>query len=244
MILRTLLIALWLAAGAAVLAGLYWLFLNTPESNVLMLTASAVLMVLMVLIAALVANVAVLLALGEALRTSIPSGARRIGWFMVAAVPVALLIWAINMGDAWVARRSGEISAWFIAQFGWADISPLFAFERYVSAWLRWVLLPVAALAALASLLRRGTDGPRRRWLAATWHWRTLLIATLAFAILVALPWQAASWQPRGLPPTWIEPTVAALRLAMVAVLIAIGYAVIVMTATRQTVQGSTHVEQ
>jgi hypothetical protein len=244
MIRRTLLIAVWLAIGAAVLAGLYWLFLNTPESNVLMLIASAVLVTLIVMIAAVVANVAVLLALGGTLKTSIPSGARRSGWFIVAAVPVALLIWIISMGDAWVARRSGEISAWFIAQFGWADISPLFAAHRYLSAWLRWVMLPVAALAALASLLHRGDGEPRRRWLAPAWHWRTLLMATLAFVALVVLPWQAASWQPQGLPPTWIQPTVAAIRLATVAALIALGFAIIVMTVTRHTVQVSTHAEQ
>jgi hypothetical protein len=242
-IYRTLLVGLWLGGGAAVLAALYWAFLITPESNVLMLAVSALLAILLVATAAVVVNVAVLLALGGSLNESVRSGARRIGWFLVAAVPVALLVWAIMLGDAWVARRSGEISAWFIAQLGWADITPLFTAQSYVSIWLRWVLLPVAALAALASFLQRDA-AVRRRWLRATWHWRTLLVATLAFVLLVALPWRAAFWQPQGLPPTWIEPTVAGIRLAFVATLTALGFAIIVVTTAMQTVQVSSHVKE
>lgn len=243
MITRTALVALWVAMGAVLLAALYWAFLSTPESNVLMLITSALLVVLMIAVAGLVANVAVLLALGGALKTSVTSGARRIAWFVVAAAPVALVIWAITLGDAWVARRSGEISAWFIASFGWADITPLFTAHRYLSAWLRWVVLPVAALAALASLLRTGADD-RRPWFRAMWRWRTLLGATLAFVLLIALPWRAASWQPSGLPPTWIEPAVAGIRLVTVAVLAAIGSAIIVMISVRESVKAPIHAEK
>lgn len=242
MIRRTLLVASWLAAGAALVAALYWLFLNTPESNVLMLSVSALLVLLMIALAATVANVAVLIALGGPLGSSVAVGARRAGWCLVVAVPLAALIWVVLLGDAWVARHAGEISAWFIARSGWADITPLFTAQRYVSVWLRWVLLPVAALAALASFLRRDTDG-RRGWLRATWCWRTLLIATLAFVVLVVLPWRAAFWRPEGLPHTWIEPTIAAAKLAVVAALMAIGFAIMVVAAARHAFQSSHHVE-
>jgi hypothetical protein len=240
---RTLLVASWLGGGAAVLGAIYWAFLNTSESNVLMLVVSAVLAILMVAVAGVVVNVAVLLALGGALPASVKSGARRIGWFVVAAVPVAMLVWAIMLGDAWVTRRSGEISAWFIARFDWDDITPLFTAQRYFSTWLRWVLLPVAALAALTAILQRDA-AVAGRWLRATWHWRTLLIATLAFVLLVVLPWRAAFWQPQGLPPTWIEPTVAGIRLVFVATLMALGFAIIVVTTAMQTLQVSSHVKE
>jgi hypothetical protein len=238
---RTLRVAAWLAAGAAVLAALYWLFLNTPESNALMLTISALLALLLVAASAVVVNVALLLAVGHAFLASLRTGVGRIGWFLVVAAPAGLLVWAIMLGDTWVARRSGEISAWFIAQFGWADVTPLFTAISYLSIWLRWVLIPVAALAVLTSLVERETT--RRRW-RAMWDWRTLLPATIAFAVLVALPWRGAYWRPEGLPPTWVEPAAAGLRLALVAALIALGFAIIVVTTAGRTVQVVTHVKE
>jgi hypothetical protein len=240
---RTVVVALWIGAGAALLAALFWGFINTPESNASMLAVSALLAIAIVAAAAVVVNVAVLLALGGSFNASLRSGARRIGWSLVAAAPLALLVWTVTLADAWVAQRSGEISAWFIARFGWADITPLFAAQRVLSTWLRWVFLPVAALAALSSFLT--TDAAaRRRWVHATWHWRTLLVATLAFGLLVVLPWRAAFWRPVGLPPTWVEPAAAGLRLALVAALIALGLAIIIVTTARQAMRGSAHVKE
>jgi hypothetical protein len=242
MIRRTLVIAVWLAVGAALLGGLYWLFLNTPESNALTLTASALLVMLIVATAAIVANVAVLLALGGTVLSSLRPATRYGGWFLAVAFPASAIVWAITLGESWTAQRSGEISAWFIAQVGWSDITPFFTAERYISVWLRWVLVPVASTALLASRLAPA-DGARRRWLAGIWHWRTLAIATLAFVMLVALPWRAAFWRTAGLPPTWIEPAVAVIRLTIVTMLIAIGFAVMVMASARQITQATNHAE-
>jgi hypothetical protein len=242
MIRQTVRLAVWLGGGAAVVGGLYWSFLNTPEANLLTLTFSAILVVLMMTVAALVVNVATLLALGSPVRSSVVAGARRSVAVVVVSVPVLALIWLINRGDAWVASRSGEISAWFIAKVGWADISPLFRTQMYLSIWLRWVLLPVTALAALAVWLRHGRHAiVTPRWVRAAWHWRTLLIATLAFVLLIAYPWRAAVWRPQGLPPTWIEPVLAAVRLAVVVVSMAIGAAVVIMTIARQTERMTSH---
>jgi hypothetical protein len=70
-VVNTLLIAAWLATGAAVVGGLFWAFLNTPESNVFTLVLSAVLALLMIAIAAIVVNVAVLVALDWPFRKSL-----------------------------------------------------------------------------------------------------------------------------------------------------------------------------
>jgi hypothetical protein len=107
-VVNTLLIAVWLATGSAVVGGLFWAFLNTPESNVFTLVLSAVLALLMIAIAAIVVNVAVLVALDWPFRKSLLTGARRIAWFMIALVPVALITWAILRGDGWIAQKSGE----------------------------------------------------------------------------------------------------------------------------------------
>jgi len=242
MIRQTVRLALWLGGGAAVVGGLYWSFLNTPEANLVTLTLSAVLAFLMIAVAAIVINVAVLLALGSPVRSSVVTGARRSVAVVVASLPVLALVWLINRGDAWVASRSGEISAWFIAKVGWADASPLFQTQMYLSVWLRWVLLPVTALAALAVWLKHGRHAiVTPRWVRVAWHWRTLLIATLAFVVLIAYPWRAALWRPQGLPPTWIEPVLAALRLSVVVVSMAMGAAVVILTIARQTERMTSH---
>ena len=48
MIKRTAIMFGWLASGHAIWAGLYWLLLQVPESNVLMLGTSLLLVVLLV----------------------------------------------------------------------------------------------------------------------------------------------------------------------------------------------------
>jgi hypothetical protein len=243
MIRRTAIVAACLLAGGAVIAGLYWAFLNTPESNVLMLVASAILVLLMAAVSAVVINAAVLVSVGGNLISSLRSGARRIGWALLVAIPVALLVWVILRADSWVIAHAGNINAWFIAKFGWADVTPLFRTEDYLSTWLRWVLLPVTAVAALASVLQRGSLAPRQ-WLRGAWHWRTLLIATLAYVVLVALPWRAAYWHPQGLPTSWVQPALAGFRLALVAIAMAIGASVMFFAAARRASQDTNHAAQ
>jgi hypothetical protein len=245
MIFRTLVIAVWLAIGAAVLGGLYWAFLNTPESNVFTLSLSAALVALMLAIAALVANVAVLLALGKSFRESLPMGGRRVGWFVVTAAPVALLTWAIQGSEGWVAHKSGEISAWFIARFGWANPTPFFTVHNYLSVWLRWVALPVTAIALLSATLQHGTRGVMSSgWMRAAWHWRTLAIGTLAFVLLIALPWQAARWSQDRLPATWVQPAAAAARLSLIVLSVAIGTAIMIYATARQSTGTAAHGDQ
>ncbi len=234
MIRRGALIALWLLLGSAAMVGLFWAFLNTPESNALTLTLSAILVLTMVIVCGVVVNAAVLLANGVSFGASVTTGVRRIVWFLAAALPAAILIWAVLRADDWVARHSGEISAWFIARFGWSDVSALFRTQEYLSIWLRWVLLPVTALAALAAMLKVGSAASRH-WLRAAWHWRPLLIATIAFVVLIALPWRAASWRPQNLPASWVEPAFAGLRLGLIAIATATGASVMLVAASGRT---------
>jgi hypothetical protein len=231
---RVLEVAAWLAAASLATAGLYWGFVNTPESRVLTLVLSGVLVLAMVLVAAIAGNAAVLLALGESRRTSLMTGVRRAHWFIVAALAVVLVVWAIRRGDGWIARYSGEISAWFIATFNWADITPLFRAEMYVSRWLRWVVIPAAALAAVAGVLQNGIRAiASLAWIKAAWRWQTLAAATGAYLLLIELPWRLAFWKPSPLPPTWVEPALAGLRLLVVGIAMMLGAAIIVVTTAQ-----------
>lgn len=234
MIGRVAAVAVWLALWCAASGALYWAFLNTPESTIAALAVSGLLILALVAATAIAVNVGVLLALGDPMRASLRGAVRQMHWFVAAALPVVVAVWALLRADGWVAARAGEISAWFIATFGWADASPFFRAQQYVSLWLRWVVVPAAALAALTVLLRHGVrEIATPRWIRAAWHWRTLAVATLAFALCIALPWQAASWRPAGLAPTWVEPAAAGLRLILIGTAISVGAAIILVTAVR-----------
>ena len=223
----------WLAAGGGLLAALYWLFLITPESNQLTLAASAVLGFGMIAFAAVTLNGAILLSQNATFSVAARRGLIGSHWFVMTAIPV-ILAWVLTRrGDAWMTTHSGEISAWFIATFGWADVTALFRIELWVSRWLRWVVFPVASISLLSALLSRGFAGLGDfRWLTRAWSWRTLSPATVAFLALLTLPWQMTMWRP-SLPPTWVEAAVAGLRLGIAAILIVVGCALIVSIATR-----------
>jgi len=202
---------------------------------VLMLIASVVLVLALVTVVAITVNAAVLRARGASVRTAVAAGSRGTGWFLLMVLPLLLAWWAIGRGDDWIARHQGEINAWFIARFNWADITRLLQTEMWVSRWLRWAALPVTFVSLLAALLTR--ERPRSGWVRRAWHWRTLLVATLAFFLLVALPWQLTNWRP-PLPPTWVEPAVAGLRLAVVFLLGLIGAAVMIIASVGRASAG------
>jgi hypothetical protein len=233
MIGRTARVTLWMLVGSAGLTALYWLLLNTPETNALALSASAALILALLVLSALVVNAAVLLSRGSPFGEAIARGLRGMPWFVAMLIPLMAIWWAVTAADAWVSNHSGEINAWFIGRFGWADVSRLFQAETWVARWLGWVAAPLAGLSLLAALLDHGGVGVTRdRWLRRAWHWRTLLPATLVFALLIVLPWQITQWRP-ALPPTWIEPAVAGLRLLIVAVLWSAGAALLIALAVR-----------
>jgi hypothetical protein len=223
--------AAWLALAAPTLAGLYWLFLNTPESNALTLALSAALMLAIIIAGAIAVNTSVLLAAGGGWASSIRAAMRGIPWFVVAAIPVVVTWIVITRADSWILRHNGELSAWFIARFGWADISLLFQAATWLSRWIRWVAVPVAALCLLAALLQRGSGALSRTvWLRHAWHWRTLVLASIVFIVFLALPWRLTAWRPE-LPATWVQPAVAGLRLATVFVLGLMGCSLLVTLA-------------
>jgi hypothetical protein len=224
---RTLAVGVVLAAGSLIAGGLYWLFLNTPESNAWMLAASLLIVSTLVAVVAVTVNAAVLSAHGSSFGTALAAGSRGTGWFLVAVAPLVVGWWVIGQGDDWIARHQSEIQAWFIARFGWADITRLLQTELWVSRWLRWAVLPMVSLSLLSALLTRSR---RSGWLRHASHWRTLLVATIVFILLFALPWQLTRWRPE-LPPTWVEPAVAGLRLGLVFLLGLLGAAVMIIAS-------------
>jgi hypothetical protein len=239
MIGRTARVTGWMLGGSAGLAALYWLLLNTPETSTLALAASAALLLALLALSALVVNVAVLLSRGSPFGEAFRRGIRGAPWFVAMLVPLAAIWWVITAVDSWVSNHAGEINAWFIARFGWADVSRLFLAETWLARWLGWVVAPLAGLSLLAAWLDYGGAGVRRdAWLVRAWHWRTLILATLVFVLFIVLPWQITQWRP-ALPATWVEPAVAALRLSVVAILWSAGAALLIMLSSARGTTGS-----
>jgi hypothetical protein len=68
----------------------------------------------------------------------------------------------------------------------------------------------------------------------AAWRWRPLLVITAAFVVLILLPWHwAATAKPAQLPPTWVQPAVAILRLTLLGASIAMGSAIVMIITAR-----------
>jgi hypothetical protein len=152
-------------------------------------------------------------------------------------VLVSIVWWAIGRALDGLGARSGEISAWFIATLNWSDVRPVIAGAQTLGEWLRRVAVPFAALVWLAGVLT-GTWRPAvpYAWLPGTGMLARLALATALATITVWLPFAyGLYWMPRGLPPTWIEPAVALLKFAAMAMVAAVGFSLIVRLAARTT---------
>jgi hypothetical protein len=233
MIGRLLKVTLWLLAGHAVLAGLFWALLNVPESNVLMLAASAALVLTLLLVAAMVESRAVV--------QLDASSIRPLRWFVAASVPALVVALVIRLAfsalydwmGAWHEQHSGEIDAWLIARFDWTRTAWLHRGIGLANDFLRDVLgLSLAVGAFAAGVLGGLGDLFRLRWVRRALAPRTLLIVTIAVVGLIWLPWRAASWRPTSLPPTYVQPLLAALKLGLVAVFVHVGWALVLWSAT------------
>jgi len=217
MIGRLALSTLWLLLGAAVSGGVYWGFLNTPESSVGTLLLSAALFLITFVLVAITLNGTVLLWTagwsGDLIRRSIA----RVPAFVPAAIFVLLVELLTSLFQIWIGVHHGEINAFFIARFGASDISWLFTTLTSLERWLIWVVAPFLALS----------------WLAKTrFSAKGLLLASVWFGALVVVPWvYLAPWRPRGIPPTSVEMLFITAKLSVTFVLMAIGTSLMIREA-------------
>lgn len=217
----------WVLAGAAIAGGLYWLFLNTPESTVFALVLSAILAVAFYLVTA--ATLGGATAGWQRGWDRLPlDGARR---GVLAAAPAVLFVlalwWVVGNWITWLAAHSGEISAWFIATLNWSDVTGLLRGVTMASEGLRWIVVPFAALVWFSDAVG-GEWRPSRRS-------ASIVRITLAGVIGAVTLWAPLTyglyWRPGG--TGWMEPAAALVKFGAMALLGALGISLIARVAAR-----------
>jgi len=232
--MRLLLATLWILIGATITAGIYWGFLITPESTIWTLMLSAVLAIIALAMAGLTANGAIAILIGGAPVAGMKRALNAVPAVVPAALIVLVIWWITARAETWIAMRNGQISAFFIARFGWADMSWLFTTIRYGAHWLRWVIAALLALSLLGAVVTRGWSAvAQSAWLRRALHPRAVVVATLLFVVLIALPWMyLVPWRPKGLPASSVEFAFIVAKLSLSALLAAVAAALIAREAS------------
>jgi hypothetical protein len=225
---RLLAIAGWLAIGHAVIAGLYWLLLAIPESNVAMLAASALTAVAAVLVFGWVEAVALLACQADTRPRELPrrAVAKVPGVWLGAALFVVVWFLVAHAGALWDARR-GEIDAWLMAQFGWPNTGWLHTAFRWLLAFVQFLCLSVSVALASAFAVAGFTGVGGTRWLRNAVSLRRLLALAGVLVVFFWLPLQAVNWRPGWLAANWQETTFVVFKLGALYLIANLGWALV-----------------
>jgi hypothetical protein len=224
----------WLCAGHALAGGLYWLLLQVPESNAWMLAASALTVFAVLVLLGVVETTAVLgLTTVEPMGAALKTALRR-WWLMIFPLVVFGCIWLIT-GDVqrWLTRDASQIDAWIIARTGWTRTAGLHTGLAWLVAFVRYGIGASLAVSLLAALASRGLRGLASDWVRTGFGWKRILTVSAAQLIGLWLPWQAVYWRPASLPPTWVQPAFAAVKLTVLFVVANLAWALILRSARR-----------
>ena len=148
--------SLWLLVGAALTGAVYWTFLITPESTVGSLALSALLFVVACFLLAVTLSGAMLAwspgVSSFMLRAAVTSAPA----IVPAAFVFAAIWWLVGSVTDQVTIYSGQINAWFIATFGWDDVSLLFRGINWIAVWLKWVVASMLAFSLMSAVITSG----------------------------------------------------------------------------------------
>jgi hypothetical protein len=232
--MRFVLAVVWVLIGCAINGGLYWIFLNTPESTVWTLGASALLALIITVLDGLTVTGAMTILANGLSRAGVMRAVRAIPSIIPASIVVLLIWWLTIRAESWVVMREGQISASFIARFGWADVTWMFRLVHYAGQWFRWVVALMLALSLIAGFVSVGAGALLQfAWLRRALHPRSLLVSSLYVIVLIALPWKyLVPWRPAGLPATSIEIVFIAAKLSVAAILFAVAVVLMIREAS------------
>ena len=230
---RLALVALWIAAGYGIAAGLFWCLLQVPESSVWMLGLSAAL-VLAICVALLWVTGGVLLAWHPQIAPmrAFVSGLSAGGAVAAGALLFGAVWWATHAALTWHAAHSGEIDAVIISRTGASNMAWLHRAIVWTIWLLRWGPGFTLALSLGASIAASGTSAIG----AAGWirsgmspkRWSVILALT---ALCFMLPWRFVYWRPPHLSLT-TEPWFVGVKLGGIALLASIAWALMIRVVT------------
>lgn len=223
---------LWLLAGGLVAAGLFWWLLTTSEATVFTLALSALLAVATYTAAAWALTNAVQ-AWHRADGTAIREDVTWWGLWLVLLVIGHVLWLGMHTGLEWLGDHEGEFSAWAIAQFDLSDITPLHSAVQVVGSWIASVVVAFVMLCVgAAGLVAHRQTGWLTDALRHALHPLRLLVMSAVVIVTVVMPQHYLLYaMPEGLPATWVQPTVASLKLGALVVIAAAGAAAVLRLA-------------
>jgi hypothetical protein len=233
---RLVVVVCWLFFGHLALGGLYWLLLLVPESNVLALSTSF-LLVVMLLIGACIVDVTGLLWLRPdwRWRQALMRSLRVLPAFMVATIVLLAIFWIVAAMELRYEARTGELDAWLIAKFNWTRTAWLHRVITYTFDALRYVLGVSLAVSLVAFAAVEGFAAIfRLRWLRRALSPGQLAIVLLAGAGLFWLPWNYVYWRPAAIPPNTAELLFNGTKLVIVGVLMNLGIALLLWAPQRK----------
>jgi hypothetical protein len=232
---RLLAVVCWLFVGHLTLGGLYWLLLNVPESNVLALGTSALLLLLIVIGLGIVdVTGLVWLHPDRTLRAALGRSLRALPVFLLALALWFVINWIAGAIEIRYEARTGEITAWFIAKFNWTRTNWVHRLIPLLIDGIRYVL----GVSLVVSLIAAATmDGFvaifRPRWLLRALSPGSLVIIAVSITALIWLPWQYVYWRPAAIPANVAEVLFNGIKLGIIGLLAHVGWALVLWAPQR-----------
>ena len=231
-VLRT---ALWIGAVDALAGAALLGFLYTPEANVLMLVASALLVLLgALLLVVSSASAAHGLVHRHAPWKSVGAAMGRLPLVVFALVVLGVLCGGAGWFERWWMANAGQVDAAAIAAGDITRTGWLHTAVHWIVVLIQWVLVPAwlaTALAWAAGYERR--DVLTLKWLTAGLHWRLVLITLVAVVALVWVPWRWVYWRPTSIPASTTEVIFTGLKLVTIYALSQVAWALSLHTAAQ-----------
>lgn len=228
--------ALWLGAVNGVAGAALLGFLYTPESNVLMLGVSALLVVIagtLLLLGSAAASHA--LVHGTRPWSTVGAAARRMPLVLVAILMLGAICGGAGWFESWWMARAGQFDAAAIAAGDVTKTAWVHSLVHWMVVVIQWMLVPAwlaTALAWAAGYERR--DVLTLKWLTAGLQWKLLAATALGVVLLVWGPWRYVYWRPRGLPASSAEIAFLSAKLLVIYLLAQLAWAIVLWLAARR----------
>jgi len=223
---RLVLVALWLCAGHLAWLALFWGLLQVPESSLWTLGLSGIIALLLVALGGAIHAGASAAWQVDGFAAGVRAGAGRLHAAIAAGLVFGAIWWTTAELMAWHGEISGQIDAIYIARTGRAGTGWIHAAIFWGAMFVRWSLGLTLAASLLAALVGDGTSAHGRAVTRAALSPRHFLAVTFWLVLLVAIPWQLASWRPARLGVA-AEPWLVAAKLTLVALAMSTGWALV-----------------